>query len=142
MNKEINNKYKYAELKQKHSEQLSQIPFFAAFDKETFNKKLKDLGLTISEVASVGYSCFLPLKDKHLWINHWQTVEREMTEAMQNDDFMIDAIRYELGSHEYCYTWDYQPALDALSLDIDDERVEICLKKAIEIVRKWDEENN
>ncbi len=40
----------------------------------------------------------------------------EMKAALKEPDFLLDALVYELNNHEYCYTGDTGPALDALGL--------------------------
>ena len=62
--------------------------------------------------------------------------DRELAEAMKDDDFLYDAFNYELANHEFCYTDDISDALDALGLSWeqikDDQRIMRILKKACE----------
>ena len=61
---------------------------------------------------------------------------RELKEAMLDDDFLYDAFNYELANYEFCYTDDISDTLDALDLtwdDIkDDPRIMKILKRACE----------
>ena len=52
--------------------------------------------------------------------------------AMLDDNFLIDAIEYELGNHEYCITHDPEQTLNALGIDLEnnDERVVGCFEIA------------
>jgi hypothetical protein len=46
--------------------------------------------------------------------------EAELKVAMQDPSFAFEAFNYELGNHEYCYTYELDDTLDALGLTIDE----------------------
>jgi hypothetical protein len=123
----------YNELRNKQHEELRAFPLMFAFNTEQLNEGMEKLGLEpdqtdlICRVCSGSYvkksdsDALKALLDK-------QGTERDA--ALLDDAFMIDALRYELTNHEYCITYDPTDALDAVGVDIKDERVARCLKEA------------
>lgn len=92
---------------------------FWAFGRDQLNKKLQELGITEEELQK-NYVSFYggairadkvaeyrKIADKH---------NQQLKENMKNFDFAYSAFRYELANHEYGYTYDEEPALDALCL--------------------------
>ena len=51
--------------------------------------------------------------------------KKELREHLKGEEFMLDALRYELSNHEYSYSGDIYPALDALFLKLEDIPSEI-----------------
>ena len=58
--------------------------------------------------------------------------DKEMFEAMKDDEFVLQMFEYELGNHEFCITYNYDDALRACGLKFDelDERMLGLLKTA------------
>ena len=54
----------------------------------------------------------------------------ELEDAFNADTVLIEAIIYELGNHEYSYTYDPTDTIEALDLNMDDERVVKCFQVA------------
>ena len=124
----------YLEQKQKHQDEISNFPMFFAFSEKQFNEGLEKFGATIKEIARIPGGGFIRKVDGRklgdLLLRHG--VEQET--AMKDDDFLTDAIRYELGNHEYCITYNPAPTMDCLGIDLKtaDERVIKCFKEARE----------
>ncbi len=127
----------YQELKQKHEKEFNSFPIFFAFNKAQFEEGLKKLNTTADKVISAGMGGIIEednvdklreLLDRH---------NSEMIESLKNDDFLLNALVYELNNHEYCYTHDPTDALGALQLKREDIKPEI-LKKALHNCRYED----
>ena len=103
-----------------------------AFSNKQFEEGLKKLGAWLGSVVAVGGGGFIRKSDteklNNLLLNH----EERMNNFLKEDCNMIDALAYELGNHEYTYTWDDSDALRALGLDRENEQVARCLKAAKE----------
>ena len=82
------------------------------------------------KIYSLGYGAFYRREDAALIRETAERHANEMDAAMLDDDFMIDAIEFELGNHEYIITWDASDTMDALGLSLDDERVNRCFLAA------------
>ena len=118
---------KYCELKKRIQTEVNDFPMFFAFSNEQFDKGLEKFGCSKTDLFRGPSGCFYRKTDaaklKAMTARH----NRELDEAMQSDEFMIDALRYELSNHEYCITYDHTDALECLGLDDSDERVQKCL---------------
>lgn len=117
-------KQNYRALKRKHQQSLEHFEgIFYAFSEKQFKEGLKKLNLSEGEknkVLKLGAGSFI-LKDRasdfeKLILSN----ERELKESLKDEKFLLDALRYELCNHEYSYTGDIYPALDALSLRLED----------------------
>lgn len=49
-----------------------------------------------------------------------QDHENELEAAMQDNDFLYDAFKYELNNHEYCYSYDNDTPLAMLNLTLSE----------------------
>ena len=132
----------YLELKRKHTEQLNNFPMAFAFNKEQLQEGLDKLGAKIEDICSIPGGGFIRKTDAKALGNMMLRHAKEMDRAFEDDDFLIDAIEYELGNHEYIITYDPGPALNALAIDLEnaDKRVSDCFKTARRNYLKWHEE--
>jgi len=124
----------YLELKRKHTEQLDDFPMVFAFNKEQFREGLNKLGVEREDICTISGAGFRFIRkaDAKAFGNLLLNQAREMDKAMLDDDFLINAIEYELGNHEYCITHNPEETLNALGIDLEnaDERVVGCFKTA------------
>ena len=123
---------KYRELKAKIQKEVNDFPMGFAFDEKQLQKELERLNTTRDDVVSIGAGGFIRKTDKEAYNNLFININKQMEDAMLNDSFLKDAIIYELGNHEYCITYDPTATIEALSLNMDDERVQRIFKEAIE----------
>ena len=119
----------YGDIKQAIGTIIGTIPMFFAFNHEQFEQGLEKLGCTKEELVGMGGG-YMKASDGHLFKAANEEVKRIRMDYLSTDSGLLSAIRYELSNHEYGYTYDAQPALDALDLDRTDERVARALKQA------------
>lgn len=133
----------YLELKQLHQKRINSLPIKFAFSDEQFVEAMAELGLKLDEtdqVRLVFRNGFCHKDSVRLIIDTFNETGAEMEKAMQDDEFCIDAIKYELANHEYCYSHEPDEALEALGLSLEDKRTvrlfkiakERYIKKAID----------
>jgi len=115
---------KYSTAKELIQKRVNNFPMVFAFNNEQFDKAMKDLGIKDwteenlkDKIVSIGGGGYIK-KDmveeyKNLWFNIDKDIKRYLEESDEN---FIDAIKYELSNHEYGYTHDLEPALEALGL--------------------------
>jgi len=121
----------YQELKDKHSKEFSEVPIFWAFSNAQFEEGLKKHNIVkgdkIVNIGAGGYikKTNLPLLDAVI-----KKHKAEKKEFKKQDKELIKAIEYELSNHEYGITMDPTDTIDCLSLDMNDERIQKCFKKA------------
>ncbi len=124
---------KYCQLKAEHRSRIEKFPMAFAFNERQFHEGLEKLGATKDEIVPIPGGGFIKATDQEAFAELFVNTELEMAEAMKDDEFMIDAIRYELNNHEFCYTGDPSDAMRALGLDLSDDRVREMFKKAREL---------
>jgi len=124
---------KYLELKDRHMKDIDDFPMFFAFNKEQFAEGLEKLGATQGEVCSIPHGGIIRKTDAKAFCDMILRHSKETEEALKDDLFLIEAMAYELANHEYCITYDAEPALMAIGIAKDDvdERVLRCLNVAI-----------
>lgn len=113
----------YTALRARIRAEIDEFPIVFAFSEEQLTAGLEKLGATRDEVVAIGAGGFVRKADRAAFDAMWDRQADAMDKAMADDDFMADAIRYELGNHEYCITYDPEPTLSALGLSMSDERV-------------------
>lgn len=120
----------YLEFKQKRENNFSSLPIFFAFNDKQFQEGMKNFGLEMTDVkliASIGSGGFIQIKDKAMIKKSFEDLSNEFSELMKDDSFFIEAMVYELGNHEFGYTYDPSDTFASLNLTVkivtDDERM-------------------
>lgn len=128
---------KYQQLKNKHQQEVNNFPIAWAFSSKQFAEGMNKLGLSETDtdkVVSIGSGGFMKKTDLPAFNEMLERHERERAEAFKDDQYVYDAFLYELGNHEFCITYDYEPTLSALGLTedevVEDERLLRILKQA------------
>ena len=145
---------KYREMRDKHQKEVDAFPMFFAFNENQFEEGMKKLGLgpddtdKIYKLGSTGG--FYRKTDAAAFREMFERQRQERADAIAadktGDGFIYDMFDYELGNHEYGYTRDIGPALDALDLTVEeinaDKRLLHGLNKARKEQADWWDENN
>jgi len=122
---------KYQELKQSQSNSFNSFTgIFFAFSNSQLDEGMKKMNCVPGDLCSVPGGGFLLKSKKDDFRAMFNEHDAEMTEAMKDDDFLQQAIEYELGNHEFCITYDPTDTIEALSLDLEDERTKGIFAKA------------
>lgn len=129
---------KYLNLVNAHQQELNDFPIMWAFNKKQYAEALQKLGVKESEqdeVVTIDGGGIMRMKDVPAFHKMLIRHKQERAEAFKDDDFAYDAFMYELANHEFCITFDYEPTLDALGLNLkdlvaDNSRLMNILKKA------------
>lgn len=126
----------YTMYKREKQLKINNFPMMFAFSKEQLeNGKIK-LGVKDNnELLSIGGGGFIRKIDKEEFNNLIIQLDNELKEKLNNDEFLFQALLYEIANHEYCYSYDLTDSLEVLGLkEIDvraDERMNNILNKAI-----------
>lgn len=134
----------YLILKQKHQEEVNDFPMMFAFSNKQFEEgMIEKFGLTkddTDKICSIGGGGFIRKTDSKALHEMLDRHAREMQESIDGDTtgdgFIFDMFDYELANHEYSYTWDIEPTLDALGLTIDEVKANDKLLHGLEKARK------
>lgn len=125
---------KYLLLVNAHRQELNDFPIMWAFNDEQFASGMKKLGLKEDEtdkVYSIGSGGIMRKTDAPAFNEMMIRHERERKEAFEDDQFVYDAFLYELGNHEFCITYEYEPTLSALGLTEDEVARDVRLLKIL-----------
>lgn len=120
----------HQQMKQRHSDEFGKLDgIFWAFSNEQLEEGLKKVNARKEEIYSIGAGGYVR-KDKANELKELlERQERERKELRKDNKLLFDALVYELWNHEYCVTYDYNDALNALGITKEDVGVDM-LKKA------------
>ena len=128
---------KYLHLVNAHQQELNDFPIMWAFNDEQFIEGMKKLGLKETDtdkIVTINSGGFMKKTDAPAFNAMMKRHAQEWEEAYEDDEFLYEAFLYELGNHEFCITYEYEPTLSALGLTEDqilnDERMLKILKRA------------
>lgn len=144
---------KYKALKDKHQAEVDAFPMFFAFSEDQFDEGMKKLGLKptdtdkIYKLGSTGgfyrKSDSQALRD--MFARHRQEQKDAIAADPTGDGYIYDMFDYELANHEYGYTREIGPTLDALGLTVEDIQADKRLLHGLNKARKeqadWYNEN-
>lgn len=140
----------YPKWKQERQEAFNKLPIKYAFGNEQFKEGMKQLGLKekdTKKVFSIGAGGFMKKEDKHLLIDWLKSDDLE--ERKKDKAFFQSMIMYELGNHEYGYTYNLDETLVACSItkkDLQDNKqyaewLEEARQEYLKVQEKWEKEN-
>ena len=133
----------YQQLKNRQQKEFNAFPLGAAFSKEQFAEMMQKWGLTENDtdkIISIGYGCFIRKSDRERFDEINARLNKEMQDAIAadktGDGFICDMFYYELANHEYCITYDYEEAFDALGVTETQVNADKRLLRGLEKARK------
>ena len=115
----------YRQMQERHQKEMNNFPIAFAYSDQQFDDGMRKLGLDPSEtdkVVSVFYGAFIRREDHDALMEMFERHSKEERDAFikNEDDWAYHAFRYELANHEYSYTGDYEPALEACGFTLDE----------------------
>lgn len=127
---------KYRELKTKLEEKINSLPIKYAFSREQLDQLLKEWGVDVTQIESMGYGAFIKTADKEMVKKAFDDIDAERKAAIAADEtgmgFIYDMFLYELRNHEYAYTGDSEDTVDSLGLTYKEIEADARLKKGFE----------
>ena len=138
----------YNELRDRQQKEYNAFPVAFAFSNEQFDNEMIRLGLKptdTNKVVSIGYGGFIRKSDlndyKSMLKRHQMQREKAIAEDKDGLGYIKDMFDYELANHEYGYTYDLEPTLDALGLTIEeinkDKKLMKGLQSALRRYKRW-----
>jgi hypothetical protein len=130
----------YHELKARQQSEINNFPMLFAFNNKQLQEGCERLGVLEpeKELYSIGGGGYLRREDSAKFNALINRLGEELEAAIKEPAFLLDALIYELGNHEYIYTKDPEPALSVLGLSVTDvresEQLQDILNKAIKAV--------
>lgn len=131
----------YSDFKLAEREAIEALPIEFAFNDDQFHDMLEKFGLTLDEkdkLRRIPGGGFCLATDAKMIVETMLSWSRKLSEMIKTDDeFAVDALRYELDNHEYGYTGEPDDALLELGLPSDvnklDERMKNLFCRATEL---------
>lgn len=138
----------YRRMKKRQREEINAFPMAFAFSKTQLAEGMQKLGLQptdTDQVASIGGGGFVRKTDVEAFHQMFRLHRLERKSAMNadrtGDGFLLEMFRCELADHEYGYTRDAEPALDALGMTLEeltqDGRLMHAFHKACRQEAEW-----
>lgn len=113
----------YQEMKREQEKELSDFEgIFYAFSDKQFNEGMAKVGLVAGDtnkIYSLGAGGYILKEKSEAFHTMFKKFSDRMETALKNEDFLLDALTYELCNHEYCITCDVDEALNALGLTLE-----------------------
>lgn len=110
---------KYIEYKKYCEDKLNAFPIVFAFSNSQLQEGLNKLGVNKSEVISIGGGGFIRKSDKQNFHDLLDNFDEKLDENLEDDEFVLQMFKYEMGNHEYCITYDDGEVIEACGLDLD-----------------------
>ena len=126
---------KYLTLKEKHQKEVNDFPFFFAFSNEQFEEGIKSFGLQPKETDKIykfgNTGGFYKREDSNKLNEMFERHEKEVEKARKDYEYLVQMFKYELANHEYNYTRDIVPTIQALGLSVSEVKKNRKLLKAL-----------
>ena len=134
----------YLELKQKHQKEVDAFPLGFAFSESQFNEMMAKWNLTLDDtdkIYSIGGGGYVRKCDADAMHEMFERHEKEREEAIREnkDDYLYHMFNYELGNHEYTYTYNLTDTLDAVGLTMEDINADARMVDALDRAIKHQE---
>ena len=134
---------RYYDLIKNHQREINEFPIAFAFNNKQFVEGMEKLGLTkddTDKVCKTAAGGFMRKADEAAFENLIESFSAGLEEAISEDEtgngFIYEMFLYELNNHEYGFTGDIEPALEAVGItneDINnDPRIKHGLHRACE----------
>lgn len=115
---------KYREIKEKHHNEVNSFPMVFAFSNKQFEEGMRKLGLEPTDTDKVyklgGTGGFYRKEDSSALHEMFDRHSKELSDAMQDEEFIFEAFDYELGNHEFIVTGDVTDAVEALGMTVEE----------------------
>jgi hypothetical protein len=110
----------YQELKERQQGEINAFPLLFAFNNKQLQEGCDRLGVVEpeTELYSIGAGGYVRRADSERFHALVDRLDEELQAAIKDPAFLLDALIYELENHEYCYTGNPAPALNALGLTL------------------------
>jgi hypothetical protein len=119
------NTMKYIELKKLTEDRLNSFEgLFFAFSDKQLKEAMANHGLDadkkedIKKIVSIGHGGYLLRSVREDFHAIMKQNEVDLERFLSDESNLIEALVYELGNHEYCITYDSEPAIEALGLEV------------------------
>lgn len=130
----------YMEMRNRQQKEFDALPLGFAFNNRQFAEMMREWGLDpekdVDKIYSIGFGGYVQKKDTELLHQTRDRHDKEMGDAIAGDKtgngFIYEMFLYELDDHEYGYTRDMGPTLDALGYTAEEVRADKRLFRGLQ----------
>ena len=133
----------YSVLRARQQKEIDAFPFMFAFNQKQFDEGMIRLGLQPTDtdkIYSIGAGGYIRKTDSAALHEMLDRHSAEMQAAIDADEtgegFVRDMFLYELDNHEFSYTRDLEPTLDALGLTMEQVAGDRKLSNGLYLARR------
>ena len=129
---------KYTDFTKEIQAKIDAFPFMFAFSNQQLEEGKQKLGVTDnSELLSIGAGGFIRKTDKQAYFDLMKSHDKSLTDFLKDPEQLKDAFKYELDNHEFCITWETEPALEALGIEDPRDLSEEQQKALVEALKEY-----
>ncbi len=117
----------YAALRKEQEKEIDAFPFMWAFSQKQFEEGMAKLGLEPTDtdkIYSIGNGGYIRKTDAkrmgEMFTRHTEQMQAAINADPTGEGFVADMFLYEMDNHEYSYTHDIEPVLEALGLTAEE----------------------
>lgn len=124
----------YTELKNRQQSEFNAFPCFFAFSNQQFDDGMRRLGLSPDDTSAIYHGfggMYYRRSDSKKLSEMFSRFDAELSAALNDYDFAVDAFQTEIANHECHYTGSVGEALAALALDADTVNSSPVLRRAL-----------
>ena len=122
---------KYKQIRKKQEQEINKFPIVYAFNEEQLNEALTKLNTTKENLKQVYGGGLIRKQDIPRFKALIENQHKEIQDSLKNENFLYEALVYELSNHEYYVTFDHTETLNVLDLEYDK-----MTKKQIKVLEK------
>ena len=121
----------YRQMKERVQKKFNAFPIGFAFSNQQFEDEMKRLNVkSPKELCSIGAGGFIRKSDKKEYLDLIKWMKQEEEKFLKSEENILDAIIYEMGNHEYQFSYDDEEIQELFDIDWNDERNKKLYKKA------------
>ena len=129
----------YKDLIERQQQEVNAFPLGFAFSDKQFGEMMEKWGLKPTDTHKIyrlpWCGCFVQKKDaeaRHVMFDrHAKERKQAIAEDLDGTGYIYQMFAYELANHEYGYTYNIEPALDACGLSVEDVQQNQALKAGL-----------
>ena len=127
----------YSDLLNRHQREVNAFPIKWAFSDSQFTQAMRELGLDPSDIGAIigiGGGGFMRKSDNEAFHAMLERHQQERAEAIASDKdgtgYLYEMFLYELGNHEYIYTYDPDETFEACGVTAEQVESNPIMKHA------------
>ena len=131
----------YLEMQARHQKEYGEFPVRFAFRQVDIDKIAEDWECKQEELVGLPGGAVVKSENFDAYMSMTVRMVLEKSKLLEDDEKFVEALKHELGNHEYGYTWDTDPAVESLGLDpkkLTEREEKLIAKASSEWMREYE----